>query len=456
MKLFKLLCIFLLVSLSHAAQAAATLDELVSRVRQEAGKDLRYDEERERRFIKERDQQQARLNSLRAELAEADKRADGFRAAYQENEARLAELDGQIAAQAGELNDLFAMVQQNAAEVGSLLDRSLISAQDPERGAFLDKVIQRESAVSMETLQNLWLVLIDEMHETGKVARFTGPVITLEGEEKMQTVTRIGAFNAVADGKFLRFLPDSHKLVELARQPAPRHQRMARELEQAEDGWRTMAVDPSKGAILALLVQSPDLIERINQSGAIGYLILAIGVAGLLIVLWRGAVLTTAWRRIKSQLLEQENLDNNPLEQENLDNNPLGRLRNSVATAPARSSEILAARLDESVSQESSRLFFGLTSLTVFAAVTPLMGLLGTVIGMIETFQSISLFGTGDPKLMAGGISYALVTTQLGLAVAIPLLLLQSFLHAQANRIVEILDQQSNRLFEQHEQTLEP
>ena len=446
MKLFKLLCIFLLVSLSHAAQAAATLDELVSRVRQEAGKDLRYDEERERRFIKERNQQQARLNSLRAELAEADKRADAFRAAYQENETRLAEMDGQIAAQAGELNDLFAMVQQNAAEVGSLLDRSLISAQDPERGAFLDKVIQRESAVSMETLQNLWLVLIDEMHETGKVARFTGPVITLEGEEKMQTVTRIGAFNAVADGKFLRFLPDSHKLVELARQPAPRHQRMARELEQAEDGWRTMAVDPSKGAILALLVQSPDLIERINQSGAIGYLILAIGVAGLLIVLWRGAVLTTAWRRIKSQLLEQENLDNNPL----------GRLRNSVATAPARSSEILAARLDESVSQESSRLFFGLTSLTVFAAVTPLMGLLGTVIGMIETFQSISLFGTGDPKLMAGGISYALVTTQLGLAVAIPLLLLQSFLHAQANRIVEILDQQSNRLFEQHEQTLEP
>jgi biopolymer transport protein ExbB len=444
MKLFKLLCIFLLVSVNHAAQAAATLDELVSRVRQEAGKDLRYDEERERRFIKERDQQQARLNSLRAELAEADKRADAFRAAYQENEARLAELDGQIAAQAGELNDLFAMVQQNAAEVGSLLDRSLISAQDPERGAFLDKVIQRESAVSMETLQNLWR--IDEMHETGKVARFTGPVITLEGEEKMQTVTRIGAFNAVADGKFLRFLPDSHKLVELARQPAPRHQRMAQELEQAEDGWRTMAVDPSKGAILALLVQSPDLIERINQSGAIGYLILAIGVAGLLIVLWRGAVLTTAWRRIKSQLLEQENLDNNPL----------GRLRNSVATVPARSSEILAARLDESVSQESSRLFFGLTSLTVFAAVTPLMGLLGTVIGMIETFQSISLFGTGDPKLMAGGISYALVTTQLGLAVAIPLLLLQSFLHAQANRIVEILDQQSNRLFEQHEQTLEP
>lgn len=352
-------------------------------------------------------------------------------------------MDGQIASQAGELNELFAMVQQNAAEIGSLLDRSMISAQYRDRGEFLNKIIQRESAVSMETLQSLWLVLIDEMHETGKVARFTGPVITLDGEEKQQPVTRIGAFNAVSDGKFLRFLPDGYKLVELARQPAPRHQRMALDLEQAQDGWRMMAVDPSKGAILALLVESPDLIERINQSGAIGYLILAIGAAGLLIVLWRGAVLSMAWLRIKGQLLKEENLENNPL----------GRLRNSIVSVQARSSEILAARLDEAVGQESSRLFFGLTALTVFAAVTPLMGLLGTVIGMIETFQSISLFGTGDPKLMAGGISYALVTTQLGLAVAIPLLLLQSFLHAQANRIVEILDQQSTRLFEQYEQS---
>lgn len=441
MKSFKVISLLVTLFTIQTLQAAVTLDELVSRVRQEAGKDIRFDQERERRFVQERDQQQAKLSKLRGELSSADRRADELRAAYQQNEIKLAELDEQIASQAGALNDLFAMVQQNAAEIGSLLDRSMVSAQYPDRGAFLTQIIQRDSAVSMETLNSLWLVLIDEMHETGKVTRFTGPVITLDGEEKMQTVTRIGAFNAVSDGKFLRFLPDGHKLVELARQPAPRHQSMAKELEQADGGWRAMAVDPSKGAILALLVESPDLIERVNQSGAIGYLILAIGVAGVLIVLWRGAVLTTAWQRIKKQLLTEENLENNPL----------GRLRNSVVAMQAKSSEILAARLDESVGQESSRLFFGLTALTVFAAVTPLMGLLGTVIGMIETFQSISLFGTGDPKLMAGGISYALVTTQLGLAVAIPLLLLQSFLHAQANRIVEILDQQSARLFEQHD-----
>ena len=441
MKRLKLVLLTLLVSLSLGVQAEDSLNELLQRVHREARQDRHYDEARERRFIEERDRQQAQLNQLRAELNRADNLADSLRTTFQENEAKLAALDEQIASQAGELNDLFAMVQQNAAEIGSLLDRSMVSAQYPDRGAFLQKLIQRETAVSMKTLTDLWLLLLDEMHETGKVVRFSGPVITLDGEEEMETVTRVGVFDALSEGRFLRYLPDSRKLVELARQPTRHYQVLAREFEQAQDGWHPMAVDPSKGAILALLVQSPDFIERLNQSGAIGYLILFIGGIGLLIVIWRGTVLARDWFRVKGQLVHETYVDNNPL----------GRLMAIAATAQCNNSEAMAVRLDETVSQESSRLFFGLTALTVFAAVTPLLGLLGTVIGMIETFQSISLFGTGDPKLMAGGISYALVTTQLGLSVAIPLLLLQSFLHAQANRLVEILDQQSARLFEMHD-----
>lgn len=445
MKLLKPLLLTLLMSLGFCVQAEDSLDELMARVRREAQQDRSFDEARERRFIQEHNQQQARLATLRAELSRADSMADSLRATFQENEAKLAALDEQITAQAGELNNLFAIVQQNSVEIGSLLDRSMVSAQYSERGEFLQQLIQRENAVSMETLKKLWLVLLDEMHESGKVVRFSGPVITLDGEERTETVTRVGVFNASADGRFLRYLPDSRMLVELARQPTRRYQAMARELEQAQGGWLPMAVDPSKGAILALLVQSPDFGERLQQSGAIGYLILAIGAFGLLIVVWRGMILVRDGYRVKQQLNQEVQRDNNPL----------GRLMTTAASAPCRNSEAMAVRLDETVSQESSRLFFGLTALTVFAAVTPLLGLLGTVIGMIETFQSISLFGTGDPKLMAGGISYALVTTQLGLSVAIPLLLLQSFLHAQANRIVEVLDQQSARLFEMHDQRLD-
>lgn len=444
MKWLQAVLLTIFASIDYCAQAEDNLDALIRRVRHEAQQDRHYDAERERRFIQERDQQQTRLTQLRAELNRADAVADSLRTTFQENEAKLASLDEQITAQAGELNNLFAVVQQNASETASLLDRSMISAQYPERGAFLQQLIQREDTVSMETLKRLWLVLLDEMHESGKIVRFSGPVITLDGEEQTKTVTRVGVFNASSDGRFLRYLPENRELVELARQPARRYQTMAQELEQSREGWRPTPIDPSKGAILALLVQSPDFTERLQQSGVIGYLILAIGAAGLLIVFWRGIILARDGFRIKSQL-DQEIPH---------DNNPLGRLMATASTAQCRNSETMSLRLDESVNQESSRLFFGLTALTVFAAVTPLLGLLGTVIGMIETFQSISLFGTGDPKLMAGGISYALVTTQLGLSVAIPLLLLQSFLHAQANRIVEILDQKSAQLFEVYDRRL--
>ena len=446
MKRLQALLLVLLIGFSIGTQAEDSLKALIEKVRREAQQDRHYDKNRELRFLQERDRQQERLAELRAKLKRANAQADALRSAFRANEAQLSALDQQIATQAGDLNDLFAIVRQNAAETDALLNRSMISAQYPDRGVFIKKLMQREQALSMATLNKLWLVLLNEMYETGKVVRFNGPVISPDGEEQTKTITRIGVFDALADGKFLRYLPESRKVMELVKQPAGRYQDMAKAFEQASDGWQPMAVDPSKGAILALLVQSPDFRERLRQSGVIGYLILTLGAIGLLIVCWRETLLLYDGWRVKRQLTQQEADDGNPL----------GRLITTVTTAQCRNSETIAVRLDETVSEESHRLFFGLTALSVFAAVTPLLGLLGTVIGMIETFQSISLFGTGDPKLMAGGISYALITTELGLAVAIPLLLLQSFLHAQANRIVEILDQQSALLFEKYDQRLNP
>jgi biopolymer transport protein ExbB len=263
-------------------------------------------------------------------------------------------------------------------------------------------------------------------------------VITTKGEEVTSTVTRSGVFTATSQGRFLRYLPESGKLVELARQPALRYREMASGLERAEQGLHAMAVDPTKGSILGLLVRSPDLFERIRQGGYIGYLILMLGAAGLLIVVYRYLWLGLAGRRMK----RQNNSDPPGMD------NPLGRLMATAAEAAQAGAEVLTMRFEETINTEARRLYFGLTTLTVFAAVAPLLGLLGTVTGMIETFQSISLFGTGDPKLMSSGISQALITTQLGLVVAIPLLLAHSFLHGKANGMVALLEQQGARMFE--------
>ncbi|MEK6214113.1 MAG: MotA/TolQ/ExbB proton channel family protein, partial [Vibrio fluvialis] len=123
-------------------------------------------------------------------------------------------------------------------------------------------------------------------------------------------------------------------------------------------------------------------------------------------------------------------------------NNPLGRILSVYNKEQNRSVEALELRLLEAVVDEQTGLEKGLSMLKLLAALAPMLGLLGTVTGMIETFQVITQFGNGDPKVMAGGISMALVTTVLGLVAAMPLLLAHNILSTQAENIRNILEKQ--------------
>ncbi len=438
---YLLLTLLILLSAAHPAAAQPRLDieALLEQVRTEGRDEHRHNQEREARFLAERDRQKQRLAELKAQVAQAEAYAEKLRGRFEQNEETLIGLDEQLQKEAGDLGDLFAVVRQNAAELRSLMWRSMVSAQYPERADFLDRLGAGTGfSISIDELKQVWILLLEEINQAGKVVRFEAPVITTKGEEVTSTVTRSGVFTATSQGRFLRYLPESGKLVELARQPALRYREMAADLEQAEEGLHAMAVDPTKGSILGLLVRSPDLAERIRQGGYIGYLILLLGAGGLLIVVYRYIWLDRVGRRMKYQ----HNSDAPGMD------NPLGRLMAAAAEAAQAGAEVLTMRFEETVNTEARRLNVGLTTLTVFAAVAPLLGLLGTVTGMIETFQSISLFGTGDPKLMSGGISQALITTQLGLVVSIPLLLAHSFLHGKANGMVAILEEQGARMFD--------
>jgi len=342
---------------------------------------------------------------------------------------------------AGDLNDLFAIVRQTALNANSIFETSLVAAEQQERSPFLKDLGKGERPPSIDDIKKLWTLVFSEVAESGKVVRFTATVIKPHGAEAIQQVTRVGVFNSVSDGAFLRYLPDSGKLVELSRQPAARFQRMARSLETADSGMEAMALDPSKGAILSLMVQSPDLKERLQQGGGIGYLILILGALGLLMVIQRAIALLLARRSIEAQAASSKEGAESPL----------GRLQIIASEMTTTNVDAIALRLDEQLGEESSRLNKGLATVAVLAAVSPLLGLLGTVTGMIETFQSITLFGTGDPKLMSGGISQALVTTQMGLAVAIPLVLFHSLLVGRANRLIETLGRYSSDIITSHE-----
>lgn len=419
----------LMLVAGSALASTADLDALVEKVRQEALQEATYDQERIDRFLDERESQNQMLEDARRRLQEENARADRLRGSYEQNEATLSQYELDLEERAGDLNDLFAIVRQTAVNANGVLDTSLVAAEQEDRSTFLLDLGKGESKPSIDDIRQMWTMILSEIAESGKVVKFNATVIKPQGDEAQQQVTRAGVFNSVSEGAFLRYLPDSGKLVELSRQPAARFQSMAAGLEEATSGMHAFALDPSKGAILSLMVQSPDLIERMQQGGGIGYLILILGAIGVLMVIHRAISLLFARKGIESQISSDE--PNNK--------NALGRLQHIASGITSKNLDAISMRLDEQLAEEASLLNRGLPTVAVLAAVSPLLGLLGTVTGMIETFQSITLFGTGDPKLMSGGISQALITTQLGLAVAIPLVLFHSLLVGRANRLVEKL-----------------
>jgi len=199
-------------------------------------------------------------------------------------------------------------------------------------------------------------------------------------------------------------------------------------------------IDPTAGGVLSTYKSRPNVVERIQQGGIVGYLIIALGIIGLLISLERMIVLSVASRKVTAQL------NSSTLS----DDNALGRVLGTYAENQSADVETLELKMSEAIFKETPALNRALLFIKIISVVAPLMGLLGTVVGMINTFQAITLYGTGDPKLMAGGISQALMTTVLGLCVAIPTVLLHTIVSGRSKRILQILQEQSAGIVAEH------
>lgn len=425
----------------YAADKPADLDALLKQVKRERVLEQQQNKLREAKFVTARDKQAQLLAEAKSQLVFEERRTEQLNQEFQSNEDTLVEKEVLLKEKSGSLGELFGTVRQMTNDSRGILDSSMISAQQPNRGDFLTAMAERKQQPTIKELRDFWILLQEEMTESGKVSRFSVPVITASGAVAEREVTRVGVFTAFSEGKFLRYLPETGNLVELGRQPVERLREVASSFESMSDGSiQAVVVDPTRGALMALLVQSPDLKERIQQGGWIGYIILGLGAIGLLIALQRFLFLTFVGGRISRQQKNKEvSLKN-----------PLGRILSVYRDDGDNDVETLSLKLDEAILREIPKIERGLITLAVLAAIAPMLGLLGTVSGMIETFQSITLFGTGDPKLMSGGISQALVTTELGLAVAIPILLIHSAISSKSNRLVQILDEESAALIAQN------
>ncbi len=439
-RFFAVTALILAAGGTMAQEVPSTFDELLAIVRSDAAARSQENTEREQRFLASRDAQQSMLDAVRADLAAENARSDDLKQQFDSNELLLGELTETLRVRVGNMGELFGVVRQVAGDTKGIVDTSLVSAQLPGRSAQADELAQARGLPSIRELTDLYVLLLEEMAESGKVARFSAEVISAEGLAAQAEVVRVGVFNVISGDEFLRYVPENASLQVLARQPAGRYRSLAAGLAAATSGVVPMALDPSRGAILGLLIQAPSLVERIQQGGIVGYVIIVLGLLGVVVALERLFSLWRASRGIHAQL-KSSTADGD---------NALGRILSVYDNNRSVDNETLERKLDEAILREAPILERWQGWIKVLAAVAPLLGLLGTVVGMIRTFQAITLFGTGDPKLMAGGISQALVTTVLGLCVAIPLVLLHSLVASRSRSLVEILEEQSAGIIARH------
>jgi len=416
---------------------AQTLQELLRQVEQAASEEARIDQQRLQDFRQQRAQQQQLLSEARAELRAQEQRSDRLNNQFDENERELAELSTTLDERMGNLGELFGVVRQVAGDMRSTLNDSMVSAQFPGRTGLYANLAERGDTElpSVEELRAMWTGMVREIAESGNVVEFSADLINADGQvEEDRSIVRVGVFNAVSEGKFLQWDASQNLLLELPRQPAGRFQAMAADLQKASSGTiQEMAVDFTRGDILAQVVRSPTVRERVRQAGPVGAVIIVIGVIGLLFALWKGIILVIRGNAIKRQIKKSE-ADHS---------NALGRVVSVYEDSPDTDVETLELKLDEAILRETAPLESGLPLIKVLYVVAPLLGLLGTVVGMIQTFQQITLFGTGDPRMMAGGISMALLTTVLGLVVAIPLTVIHSILQTRSRALIQILEEQA-------------
>lgn len=423
---------------SAAPQQPLNLDQLLQQLQQGKFAQSQENQQREARFKAEAAAQERLLREAMAEREQLEHLSERLERQFEANESELASLTDALTQRMGSLRELFGVLQQVSSDTASKLQSSLISAEYPARHEPLvqlaEKMGRSSTLASMAEIESVWLALLQEMTESGKISQFTRQVTLASGEQVARQVTRVGAFNLVADGKYLELIPGTDTVAELVRQPSQRYLATIRHIELADSEIVEFALDPTGGAILGLLVQAPDLSERIEQGGTVGYIILTLGLLGLVLALNRLVSLTRINGKVKRQMNSTKvSIDN-----------PLGRVMAVKDNYPNVDTETLELKLSEAILHEMPALQRHLTFIKIISVVAPLMGLLGTVTGMINTFQAITLFGTGDPKLMAGGISQALVTTVQGLVVAIPLTLLFATLNTRSRNIIHILQEQAS------------
>ena len=436
----------LLVLPVTAAFAAASLDDLLESVRTVRAQEDQAFQKNSAEFNAAPADQQAKM------LQEAQAKRDGLAQLsntlsdqFSGNELKINELKKALHEKATVLGlaEIFGVSRQVAGDAATVLRQSLISTQFPAkageqgRDEFLRAYSASQGTPTPAELERVWFEIQREMTASGAVAKYKSMVVQPGGEAVEAEVIRIGPFTATSDGKFLDYVPSLKALNVFPRQPPEEFLAYVDRLQSAEGGYVQAVVDSARGVLLSLYVDRPSWGKRIELGEEIGYIILVVGALGLLAFIWQLAYLIRVRMGVSRQLknLEKPTADN-----------ALGRVLLAFKGDPKlieQDADIAELRISEAVLREVPKLDRFQAFLRLGVAAGPLLGLIGTVLGMILTFQSITESGSSDPKLMATGIGQAMIATVLGLGIAIPLLFANALLTSISKGVAQTLDEQA-------------
>ena len=434
-----------LIALGFSASATAqdSMADLLNKVRQGRASESEQHKQREAEFRERRDQQDKILQQERQTQKRLERESARLEETRRNNEAEITRQLEIQRERMGQLSELFGVLQQSAGDAKSVISGSHVSIDNSDRMGEIDNLIQKSTESSeLPTLDDIraWPAqMMLEMIGSGEIVTFDHTIMNKAGNAETLQLTRIGDFGLVGNGKYLELKPDG-TVHELIRQPSGRFTGTVAGFEAATSGMVALGIDPTRGQLLSLEVEKPNLEERLAQGGVIGYITLSLGAVAVLIAIFQWLYLLGVNGKVKKQIRE---------ETANV-NNPLGRVLAVYENNKSVDVETLELKLDEAILKETPALERFLTIIKLISAVAPLLGLLGTVTGMIATFQAITLFGTGDPAKMAGGISAALMTTVEGLVVAIPTLFLHSFVSGSSKGVIHVLEEQSAGIIAVH------
>lgn len=440
-------CLLGLTSNLALAQGSSKLSGLLDLVENDRIAESAEYAQRQQEFEQNANRQQQILDTTNERIVEQEELQANLSDQFEANEIIIRDKREVLRDRRGDLNELFGTLQGVAGDFLSNFEDSLISAQYPGRSEYIEGFIEKAGStieqLNLEEIERFWFYMQQEVVESARVAKYNGDVSLPSGDTVNRSIVRIGNYNSTSEGEYLSYDGDIGHLQVLPRQPAGSFLSAVNELEGATGGFTKVGIDPTGGVggqVMANLVNFPSVNEQVrDNSGTIGFIIIGVGIVGILIGFYRLLILTLVSIKVRTQLKSDKALKNNPL----------GRVLLVAESNPSADTETLELKLGEAILQETPALESMLTLIKMIATIAPLGGLLGTVTGMIQVFQQITVYGAGDPTIMAGGISSALMTTVLGIVVAIPTIFMHTVVKSRADNIVHILEEQATGMIAQ-------